>query len=275
MIIRTLPAGRVCFRKYMLSFITGNMFQPVVLPAENWKGSELLKKLIGVTTSTSYNASTVFSVNRDYPEALIRAGAVPVMLPVSENEEVLREYSKRLDGLLIIGGCDIAPELYGQKNRSCIEPDPVRDRAECFLARAFVGTDKPVLGICRGAQLLNCAFGGTMIQDIGEEIPGSLQHARNDRPGEAVHRVRIVKDSLLYQILGKEEIGVNSRHHQAADRIGEGFLVCAEAEDGVTESIWMPEKGFVLGVQWHPETMAAVHAEMQCIFDRFVCACAG
>ncbi len=233
-----------------------------------------MKKLIGVTTSASYNASTVFSVNRDYPEALICAGAIPVMLPVTEDEEVLREYSERLDGLLIIGGCDIAPELYGQENRFCIETDPKRDRVECFLAHVFVGMDKPVLGICRGAQLLNCAFGGTMIQDIIEEKPGSLQHARDDRPGEAVHRVRIVKDSLLYGVLGDEELGVNSRHHQAADRIGEGFCVCAKAEDGVTEAIWMPEKRFVLGVQWHPETMAAAYTEMQRIFDWFVFASA-
>lgn len=239
------------------------------------KGSELLKQLIGVTTSASYNASTVFSVNRDYPDALVRAGAVPVMLPVLDDEKLLREYTEQLDGLLVIGGCDITPELYGQENRACFEPDPLRDREECFLTQAFVGMDKPVLGVCRGAQLLNCAFHGTMIQDIHAEVPGALRHTRDDRQGEAVHRVRIVKESLLYEILGKEEIGVNSRHHQAADRIGEGFSVCAEAEDGVTESIWMPEKRFVLGVQWHPETMAAEHAEMQRIFDWFVRACAG
>lgn len=154
------------------------------------------------------------------------------------------------DGLLLCGGGDIESTLYGQEDRGSQPPDRERDRAELALFHAFFDAGKPILGICRGMQLINVALGGTLIQDLPE--PGRSFHTLSK--GDAVHPVRTLYGSLLYEQFSPLSM-VNSAHHQAADRLGEGLRALAWAESGFTEAFDLPDYP-LLGVQFHPERMS-------------------
>ncbi len=154
------------------------------------------------------------------------------------------------DGLLLCGGGDIESVLYGQEDRGSHPPDRERDRAELALFQAFFAAGKPILGICRGMQLINVALGGTLIQDLPQ--PGQSFHTLPK--GDAVHPVRIREGSLLYERFGPLAM-VNSAHHQAVDRLGEGLRALAWAESGFVEAVDRPGYS-LLGVQFHPERMS-------------------
>lgn len=156
-------------------------------------------------------------------------------------------------GLLLPGGADLDPLLYGQQNQGSRGIDPELDRAELALARQFVESGRPVLGICRGLQVLNVAFGGSLVQDL----PTAAAHCWEEPEGDKCHRVSAPRGSFLHRLYG-EDFSVNSAHHQGAGQLAQGFLSSARAEDGVIEGLEWPEKA-VFAVQFHPERMTLNH----------------
>lgn len=230
-------------------------------------------RLIGVTPTQDDHTGQI-TINDDYLNALCRAGALPVLLPLTDDPALLREIVDRVDGLVLSGGADVDPAFYGQETQPfCGDISPRRDAMELALCRMALEKDLPILAICRGEQVLNCVQGGTLYQDLAAQCPSPIHHPCHDRPREEVHTVTVEADSLLGRITGMGTLGVNSRHHQAVDRLGDGLRVIARAQDGVIEGVEMPEKRFVLGVQWHPESLSEHRAEAQKLFNAFVEAC--
>ena len=212
----------------------------------------------------------------DYCLALELAGArVDVVSP--EHEPVVTAL-ERGHGLLLTGGADVDPVHYGAPDRPptlTIAPD--RDAYELALARGALERGLPILAICRGVQLLNVAAGGTLVQDIPSQRPSPVAHAVREPETAMAHQVRVVPESRLAAILqpeGAKAIDVNSRHHQAVDRVAPGFVVSAVAPDGIVEAIERPVGSFCVGVQWHPENYWAT-GTFASLFRAFVHACEG
>ena len=160
------------------------------------------------------------------------------------------------DGLLLCGGEDVDPALYGQENAGSGAPDPARDAAEAELFRAFAAAGKPILGICRGMQIINVLLGGTLIQDVGEaECRAHLGHVEGGKGIDKVHTIRAEEGSLLYRLYGGE-FSVNSYHHQVVDRLGTGLRITARGESGLPEAVEHDTLPLVC-VQYHPERMTA------------------
>ena len=183
---------------------------------------------------------------KNYIAALESCGALAT---VSTSPEA----SACCDALLLPGGADMDPTLYGAENLGSIGIDRELDQKEIALARAFCAANKPILGICRGMQVLNVAFGGTLIQDL----PTAAVHRWEESTGDKAHMVTAAEGGFAYQIYG-ERFSVNSAHHQGADRIAAHFKVAAQADDGVVEAIEWPERK-IYGVQWHPERLMLEH----------------
>lgn len=203
-----------------------------------------------------------------YMESLARAGARMRWVELSDPEQAVQD-ALTCDGLLLPGGGDMDPKFYGQERiPACGEPNLLRDAAEPLLLRAFLATDKPVLGICRGIQVMNAVLGGDLYQDIKP-----LEHLPHNGHWAKVHTVTVRRGTLLSRILGQDTVLVNSQHHQAVDRVAPGFTLAALSEDGIVEAIEKPDAGFCLGVQWHPEWLSDADPAMQGLFDAFVNAC--
>lgn len=229
--------------------------------------------LIGITPYRD-DESKRLMLNRDYPDALRRAGAMPVILPWETDPKRLGTMLGRLDGLLLSGGEDIDPALYGEERLPlCGAFDLERDAMETALCRLALERDMPLLAICRGIQVLNVTLGGTLYQDVASQYGDTLRHSVYDRPREQVHSVRVLPGTRLSSVIGAERIRVNSRHHQAVKTPGRGLTVCAEAEDGLTEGVEMPGRRFTVGVQWHPESLSDYAPEAHALFAAFAEAC--
>lgn len=213
----------------------------------------------------------------DYIVAIERAGGVPVILPITEDLETLTPLLQKLDGILFSGGSDIDPNYYGEYPKfglGLIEPR--RDFHEMKLAqKVLYEMNVPVLGICRGMQLLTVATGGTLYQDLHSQKPDGINHSVNKAlRHHAFHKVNIEKESLLFQMYQTEELGVNSFHHQAVKKLGQGFRATMTAPDGIIEGMeWETGGRFVVAVQWHPEMMEGQVASIRPIFNAFVEQC--
>ena len=203
-----------------------------------------------------------------YIDAVARAGGAPLLLPPSE-PGLLDELLAVVDGAVLIGGRDYDPSAYGQEPHPATKlVDPRRDRFDRALAARLLDSDIPTLGICGGMQLLNIAAGGDLHQHIPDALPGARVHSR--RKGEnPSHMVDIEPDSLLRRLVGCESLEVNTSHHQAVRRVGDGFRVVARSRDGVIEAIEGSDKPFLLGVQWHPERLLE-RAEHLALFEGLV-----
>jgi putative glutamine amidotransferase len=192
--------------------------------------------------------------------------ALALMIPPVESEGLLArsevsltDYAERLDGLVLQGGADVAPESYGERPISpAWAGDRVRDRYEIELLNAFIHAGKPVIGICRGLQLINVAFGGTLYQDIATQLPAAIAHVDHDRYDHQFHRMRFVPGSGLAALYpGFTHAEINSIHHQAIKDLGRDLVVEALAEpDGMIEAVRWKGPGHVFAMQWHPEFMA-------------------
>lgn len=214
------------------------------------------------------------TVNQDYIEAVLRAGGTPVLFPVTDDPEELSALLDRVSGLLLTGGVDVDPALYGEEKLPCCgEISAERDGMELPLCREAIRRRLPVFAICRGVQVLSCALGGTLYQDLEEQFGAALQHPRYDTPADPVHPVEIVPGTLLSSIVDTPVLQVNSRHHQGVKVPGEGLKVCAASPDGLTEAVELPGYPFVLGVQWHPESLSDRYPDHHKLFQAFIQAC--
>jgi putative glutamine amidotransferase len=199
------------------------------------------------------------------------------LLPPLEDVDQLRLLFDRVDGLILPGGVDIHPSRYGEEVLpECGKIDAVRDAIEVRLADWAVREEKPLLAICRGIQVLNVALGGSLYQDIGAARPESGRH--DWYPGFArdrlSHRIQITAGSRLAGIVHHSHLEVNSLHHQAVKVVGKGLHVSATAEDGIIEGLEVPGHPFALGVQWHPEELAAAQPQARALFEALVHAAA-
>ena len=212
----------------------------------------------------------------DYLHSLARAGAVARVVEVTESAA---DVAAQVNGILLTGGGDVDPRLYGEpRHPATRDAEPGRDTFEIALVRAALEADLPLLAICRGAQVLNVATGGTLVQHIPDALAAPLAHAVPQPADGACHAVLLDPGSRLAAALGRADAarsrcGVNSRHHQAVHRLGHGLAVSATADDGVIEGIERPEARFCVGVQWHPENFWRTDA-FTGLFDAFVAAAA-
>lgn len=221
------------------------------------------------------SASAVFAQSRSYVGAITAAGGAPVLIPLNLDEGALRAIYERLDGLLLAGGVDVHPRYYGEAiHEKCGRIEEARDAVELTLTRWALNDGLPILGICRGIQVLNVAAGGALYQDIASQLPGAPKHdfwsgyPRN----YLAHQVTLSSDSKLATILGRTEVAVNSGHHQAVKDLASTFQAVARAPDGIIEAIESREHPFALGVQWHPEEMLEDAPSMRRLFEEFVSA---
>jgi len=234
--------------------------------------------LIGIpgrSDQSSRSGSPIFAQNRTYVEAVTTAGGAPVLIPLNLDEGALRAIYEQLDGLLLAGGEDVHPKHYGEAvHEKCGQSDEARDAVELTLAGWALDEGLPVLGICRGIQVLNVAAGGTLYQDIASQAPGSLKHdCWPDYPRKYLaHQVTVNGDSHLAVIMGQSRVGVNSTHHQAVKDLAPSFRVVAQATDGLIEAIEDRDHPFALGVQWHPEELVEDAPPMRLLFEEFVSA---
>ena len=228
------------------------------------------KPVIGVTPLFD-RARDSYWMLPGYFQALEQAGAAPVMLPLTDDEAALSRLVDRLDGFLIAGGQDVSPSVYGEEQKpTCAETCPERDAMEGVLLRLLWDADKPVFGICRGLQILNAHLGGTLYQDLITEHPSDTNHRMAAPYDRAEHLVSLIKDAPLYPLLGAEEIGVNSCHHQAIKTLAPCLQPMAIAPDGLAEAVYAPDKRFVWAVQWHPEFFFKKDENSRKLFAAFV-----
>ena len=240
------------------------------------------RPLIGVTMgrekSQRFFGLNLFIMNQTYVRTLEQLGALPVMVPLHMAEATLRAIFDRLDGLFLPGGEDIDPANYGAERHDLLgATDKERDRTELLLTRWAVERGMPVLGVCRGVQMINVACGGSLTQDLHSERPELIKHDYFPPSFERFrisHAIDIAADSRLAQALGRLH-EVNSMHHQGIDRIGYGLRVVARADDGLPEALEAPSLPYVVGVQWHPEELARTDQMSANLFYDFIMAAAG
>lgn len=206
-----------------------------------------------------------------YVSSLERAGATVRWIELGDVEKAVAE-ALGCDGLLLPGGADIEPSLYGRvREEKCGKPNELRDKSEFRMLEAFIKTGKPIFGICRGFQLINVFYGGTLYQDIAHIKKCS--HSDFLKRATVCHKVTVKEDTKLFEIFGRAQAGVNSLHHQAVENVGEGLRVCAVSEDGFAEALELDGHPFCLAVQWHPEHMSRKDKLQQKLFDEFVINC--
>jgi putative glutamine amidotransferase len=185
------------------------------------------------------------------------AGGLPVILPMTQEKLVLEGIYQLLDGLLLPGGQDINPQLYGEEPHRMLETvDPLRDITEMYLTQRALADDMPIFAVCRGAQVLNVAAGGTLYQDIHSQLSADcLRHFQDYSVEWPSHGIQVGAGTRLREIIGEEKVLVNSYHHQAVKDLAPGFVITARASDGVVEGIESSHHTYVVGVQWHPELL--------------------
>ncbi len=231
------------------------------------------KKIIGVVPLWDDEKESIWMLP-GYMDGIQDAGAIPVILPMTDNAEDLKEAFALVNGLLMTGGHDVSPAMYNaERSPFCGEPCDTRDRMEKLLYEMAVEADKPVLGICRGIQIINVLQGGTLYQDIPAEYHTATEHHMMPPYTDTAHKVRICRPSALYDLLQTETLGVNSYHHQAVRTLGKGLDVMAVSEDGLVEAVSRKGSRFVWGIQWHPEFSFRVDEASRKIFKAFADAC--
>ena len=222
-----------------------------------------MKPVIGITPCTRVD---------DYVESVRRAGGEPLVL---RNTDDPAEALARVDGLLLTGGLDVDPTLYGETPHETTEVAAERDRFEVPLTQAAISRDVPLFAICRGVQVLNVAAGGSLVQDIPSAVTSDLNHAIDLPKDHVAHQVHVRPGTRLADALGPatdlDTCPVNSRHHQSVARVAPSFVVSAASPDGVVEAIERPGAAFCVGVQWHPENFWKT-GEFAGLFGAFVAA---
>jgi len=225
-----------------------------------------MKPVIGLSSSYSSDKKS-YTVPEAYVNAVERSGAVPVILPPTFDADI-DAFLGLVDGIILTGGVDVDPQVYGENPIPLLgSVDPLRDTFEMALTKAALEMCTPIFAICRGIQLLNVAAGGTLYQDVNNQVKGSLKHQQKAPTYHPSHKVRLEEGSRLHGIFGKTSVGVNSFHHQAVKDIASGFKATAWVDDGLVEAIEWEGPEYILGVQWHPERM--IDGEMIKLFNAF------
>jgi putative glutamine amidotransferase len=223
-----------------------------------------------IAVTSDYKQGGYFT-RREYSAAILAAGGLPVTLPYTNDPDFILGFLNLVDGLLLTGGSDINPMLFGEEPISSLgEVIPERDDFEMSLTQIALKQNLPILAICRGNLMLNIAAGGTVHQDIYAENGATVQHKQMAPRDHASHSIKIKEKTRLHQIFCSDTLRVNSFHHQAVKKPAPGFLVSAEAPDGVIEAIESPDHTFVLGVQWHPGSLLSKDPLALAIFREFV-----
>lgn len=206
-----------------------------------------------------------------YMKGIEQAGGIPVMLPMTSDREILNILAVQYDGFLFTGGHDVSPQLYKkEKSPVCGEICENRDDMESYLIQEVLRLNKPMLGICRGIQLLNAVLGGTLYQDLPAEYPSVLNHHQLPPYNQPIHKVQIEPTSPLFSLLKKSTLAVNSYHHQAICQLSDRLLPMAYAEDGLIEAVYLPDTYFAWAVQWHPEFSFQTDDDNFAILKEFV-----
>ncbi len=235
----------------------------------------LLKPIIGLTCHKEDKIhSSINRVNYAYIWAVVRAGGIPVIIPILENTDDINKYIDIIDGIIFTGGGDISSHYFGEEpikevDGVCLD----RDRTELALFHEAYERSMPIFGICRGSQLINISLGGSIYQDIYTQVSNVLGHTCENNIQDGYHTINIQKDSILHKIFGKEKLVVNSLHHQSIKTLGKDLKITASAADGIVEAIESTNDKFVLGVQFHPEAMAMKYEEFLKPFKYFVDKC--
>ncbi|MFN3820860.1 MAG: gamma-glutamyl-gamma-aminobutyrate hydrolase family protein, partial [bacterium] len=191
-----------------------------------------------------------------YCQFILRGGGIPILLTPGDFIQEIAAIVERLDGIVLTGGVDVDPALYGESKHPTTQGcNPSRDRFEIALLHEARRKGRAILGICRGIQLINVAFGGTLYQDIPSQLDGALHHHQWEDNKESYHPVLLTRYSPLTEIFKCEELRVNSSHHQAVKELGKGLVPLAASSDGVIEALHCPDDRFTIAVQWHPERM--------------------
>jgi len=241
------------------------------------------RPVIGITTQTLQAIDGIpeglppsWVMNQRYFRAVTAEGGVPWMVPLLDDDlETLRAIYDRVDGLLIPGGIDMDPATFGEPPHPALgRIDPPRDRVELTLARWAIDDGKPLFGLCRGLQVINVALGGTLYQDLAGQCAGSLKHDYYPTEGYSrdypAHDIRISAGTRLRGLLGGPDVRVNSMHHQAVKVLAPGLAASAMAPDGVIEAVEGQNGRFLIGVQWHPESMVETDGRMRALFGALV-----
>ena len=237
------------------------------------------KPFIGITSDYKIAEKGVslveerYYVAKNYIDAIVEAGGVPVMIPILNCEEDMLKIMDSLDGIILSGGFDVNPIYYGEEPTANVGYTySPRDICELFIVKAAIEKDMPILGISRGQQIMTVAFGGTLYQDISQNSNTTINHVQRAGINDIGHFVDIKPGTKLYNIFGTDRLLVNSFHHQAARTIPKNFVVSAISSDGIVEAIEHETKP-IMAVQWHAELMIKNHPVMLRIFKHFIQAC--
>ncbi|MCX7885154.1 MAG: gamma-glutamyl-gamma-aminobutyrate hydrolase family protein [Caloramator sp.] len=234
------------------------------------------KPFIGITSDYMISEKGMslgqerYFVSKEFIDAVIEAGGVPVIIPIINKEEDILKIMDSLDGIILSGGFDVNPIYYGEEPSKYVGfTYTPRDLCELFIVKAAIEKDMPILGISRGQQIMTVAFGGKLYQDLSESESFYINHMQRASINDIGHYVDILPNTRLFKIFENERLLVNSFHHQAAKTVPANFIVSATSSDGIIEAIEHKTKP-IMAVQWHPEIMIRKHPIMLRIFEEFI-----
>jgi len=239
---------------------------------------EKKKPIIGISGQViDLDLRNFLCIPQSYSHAVELLDGIVLPMPAGCSENTVEFWLEQIDGLLLTGGKDVDPSTYGEERLPvCGVTDIPRDEYDLKIIKKALDKDIPVLGICRGSQILNVALGGTLFQDIISQVEGVLPHVQWDTAEiqqSKVHRAELIPNCKLRKIIGQDEIGVNSGHHCAVKTLNQYAIISAKASDGIIEAWEVPSKYFCLGIQWHPEQLIRFD-EQKRIFESFINAAA-
>lgn len=232
-----------------------------------------MRPIIGLLAEVDDEFNT--RVQSPYVRAIEVAGGLPMLFPYVEDSAAVARFVDVCDGFFFTGGMDICPEHYGERASEHLgELQVNRDEFELRVLEQVMKCSKPILAICRGAQLINVALGGTLYQDIPSEVNTHIAHRQSEPKFATSHDVKILPDTPLQMLIGAERMRANSFHHQAIKALGKGLEVMALADDGIIEAVYLPGERYLRAYQWHPERLVEADKENRGLIEDFIHACA-